>query len=180
MCARPLPSLSAFQPGDKLARCHSYSGPEGRRCQRANRSTPFRGGDCAAMSNPPVVDMGGAFEWDWGDLRLRCLRETRRVLGNGGAAEDATQEALIRAWRQRDSCQDPRRSGPWVSTIARREALRLVVRHGHDRYLDIPRTVGSPSADGSDGEAVGAVRTAVERLDPEDRWLVFAHYWQDR
>ena len=132
------------------------------------------------MSNPPVLDTGGAFEWDWGDLRLRCLRETRRVLGNGGAAEDATQEALIRAWRQRDSCQDPRRPGPWVSTIARREALRLVNCHARDRTFDFGRTAASaPLATGlwEDGTEL---RTALERLRPDERWLLFAHYWEDR
>jgi RNA polymerase sigma-70 factor (ECF subfamily) len=132
------------------------------------------------MDKPAAFRTGGTLEWDWGDLRLRCLRETRRVLGYSCAAEDATQEALIRAWRQRDSCQDPRRPGPWISTIARREALRLAVCHGRDRFVDIPCTAASPPVDGGDFEAVGAVRSAVERLDPEDRWLVFAHYWQDR
>jgi DNA-directed RNA polymerase specialized sigma24 family protein len=131
------------------------------------------------MSNPPVVDMGGAFEWDWGDLRLRCLRETRRVLGNGGAAEDATQEALIRAWRQRDSCQDPRRPGPWVSTIARREALRLVSCHARDRTLDFACTAAPPPAP-SGWDNGTELQTALERLPAEDRWLVFAHYWEDR
>ena len=29
-------------------------------------------------------------------------------------------------------------------------------------------------------EAGSDVRTALEGLAPEDRWLVFAHYWEDR
>ena len=132
------------------------------------------------MDYPPALDAGGAFEWDWGDLRLRCLRETRRVLGNGGAAEDATQEALIRAWRQRDSCQDPRRPGPWVSTIARREALRLVRRHARDRTLDFACTAPPAPLPPSAWEEGSELRTAIERLRPEDRWLVYAHYWEDR
>src|SRR4051794_12269275 len=96
------------------------------------------------MSDPAAFSVGGAVEWDWGELRQRCLRETRRVLGQGGAAEDATQEALIRAWRQRDSCQDPRRPGPWISTIARREALRLAGRHSRDRSLVLACTAVPP------------------------------------
>jgi RNA polymerase sigma-70 factor (ECF subfamily) len=132
------------------------------------------------MDNPPATRTGGASEWDWGELRQRCLRETRRVLGHGGAAEDATQEALIRAWRQRDSCQDPRRPGPWISTIARREALRLARRHPRDRCLDFACTATPPPLEATDAEATGALRIAVESLDPADRWLVFAHYWEDR
>jgi RNA polymerase sigma factor (sigma-70 family) len=132
------------------------------------------------MNHPRVLDTGGTCEWDWGDLRLRCLRETRRVLGNGCAAEDATQEALIRAWRQRHSCQDPRRPGPWVSTIARREALRLVRCHARDRSLDFACTAPPAPLPPGAWEEGGELRIAIERLPPEDRWLVFAHYWEDR
>src|SRR5919202_663348 len=70
--------------------------------------------------------------------RSRCLRETRRVLGHGSAAEDATQEALIRAWRQRGACRDPHRPGPWISVIARREALRLATGSQSDHLMPDP------------------------------------------
>ncbi len=132
------------------------------------------------MNSPPAFRVGGALEWNWSELRLRCLRETRRVLGPGYAAEDATQEALIRAWRQRDSCKDPRRPGPWVSTIARREALRLAGRHPRDWMLDFSCAGAPVQAETRDWEAGSDVRTALEGLAPEDRWLVFAHYWEDR
>jgi RNA polymerase sigma-70 factor (ECF subfamily) len=131
------------------------------------------------MDYPRVSPAGRVSEWDWGDLRQRCLRETRRVLGNGGAAEDATQEALIRAWRQRDSCQDPRRPGPWISTIARREALRLAGR-SRDRSLDLACAAASAPLQACDHEAGPALRAALQHLEPRDRWLVFAHYWEDR
>jgi RNA polymerase sigma-70 factor (ECF subfamily) len=130
------------------------------------------------MDNPLALQAAGASEWDWGDLRQRCLRETRRVLGNGGAAEDATQEALIRAWRQRDSCQDPRRPGPWISTIARREALRLAIRP-RDRSFD-PACAAAPPLQACEIEEGPALRAALRHLEPRDRWLVFAHYWEDR
>jgi RNA polymerase sigma-70 factor (ECF subfamily) len=133
------------------------------------------------MNDPLALRAGGTLEWDWDDLRLRCLRETRRVLGHGVAAEDATQEALIRAWRSRASCQDPRRPGPWISTIARREALRIAGRHARDRSTDEQRCeaaicAGSPP----EWDAGSEVRTAVVGLPPDDRWLLFAHYWEDR
>jgi RNA polymerase sigma-70 factor, ECF subfamily len=132
------------------------------------------------MDYSPALCAGGAVEWDWGELRSRCLRETRRVLGHGMAAEDATQEALIRAWRQRDSCQDPRRPGPWVSTIARREALRFAGRHAFDRALDVASNAASCPVVCGELEDRSAVRSALDCLGPEDRWLVFAHYWEDR
>src|SRR5687768_901421 len=150
MWARPSASMSAFQLREKLARKHSPGMVAALTREGVKRSTPFRGGDCSPMDTPAALPMCGAFDWDWSDLRLRCLTETRRVLGHGGAAEDATQEALIRAWRQRDSCQDPRRPGPWISTIARREALRLASRHRRDTCLDFGRTAPPLSLDTGD------------------------------
>ena len=132
------------------------------------------------MDTPAAFRTGGAFDWDWSDLRLRCLNETRRVLGHGGAAEDATQEALIRAWRQRDSCQDPRRPGPWITTIARREALRLAGRHFRDKGMEVACTAAVLQHEHDHWEAGSGVRTDFGSLGPEDRWLVFAHYWEDR
>src|SRR3954471_15304189 len=64
---------------------------------------------------------------DWLALRQYCLGEALRVLRDREDAEEAAQEALLRAWRHRRS----RRSGswrPWVRAIARNEALRVAAR----------------------------------------------------
>jgi RNA polymerase sigma-70 factor, ECF subfamily len=65
-------------------------------------------------------------EWDWDAMRAHCLTVTRRFL-SPPAAEDAAQEAVLRAWgvADRDAIRDPR---AWVAQIARREALRLAAR----------------------------------------------------
>ena len=67
-------------------------------------------------------------EWDWGLVRAQCLREAQGVLGQSGGAEDAAQEAAVRAWRRQDSCLTPERPQPWVATIARNEALRIAAQ----------------------------------------------------
>jgi DNA-directed RNA polymerase specialized sigma24 family protein len=36
---------------------------------------------------------------EWGAIHRLCLNETRRILGPGARADDAAQEAIIRAWR---------------------------------------------------------------------------------
>jgi RNA polymerase sigma-70 factor (ECF subfamily) len=64
-------------------------------------------------------------EWDWADLRRRSRAEALRVLGDPFTADEAAQEAMTRAWRQRDRCRTPGTPGPWVAQIARNEALRL-------------------------------------------------------
>jgi RNA polymerase sigma-70 factor, ECF subfamily len=105
-------------------------------------------------------------EWDWTVLRSLCLREAERVLGSCETAEDAAQEAVVRAWRRRGSCHEPERPAPWVTTIARREALLPAGAHpAHDP--EQPIIEGAP------------VLQAIAGLDREERWLVRGRYWHD-
>lgn len=64
-------------------------------------------------------------EWDWAQLRRRSRAEALRVLRDPYTADEAAQEALTRAWRQRHRCRTPGAPEPWVAQIARNEALRL-------------------------------------------------------
>ena len=82
-------------------------------------TAPIRGGELAS----PI-------RWDWRDARARCLREAQRFLRDPLAAEDAVQEALLRAWRQRETCRQPDAPLGWMVQITRNEALR---RLGRDR-----------------------------------------------
>ena len=55
------------------------------------------------MQNALTLDAGHGWDsWDWVGLRASCLRETRRVLASEHDAEEAAQDALLRAWRGRD------------------------------------------------------------------------------
>jgi RNA polymerase sigma-70 factor (ECF subfamily) len=103
-----------------------------------------------------------------------------RVLRDPEAADDAAQEAMTRAWRQRGSCQSPSAPGPWVAQIARNEALRLWQReqrrNGHAEEVD----VAAP------GELLEdqlirrvSVRQALDTLTAEERELVTLRYESD-
>jgi RNA polymerase sigma factor (sigma-70 family) len=46
-----------------------------------------------------------------------------RVLGNRSLAEEATQQAFLKAWRAADNLDESREMGPWLATIARRVAI---------------------------------------------------------
>ena len=65
---------------------------------------------------------------EWGAVLRLCLLETRRILGPGARADDAAQEATIRAWRYWDRRSHSDAVGPWVRTIARHEAYRIAGR----------------------------------------------------
>ena len=64
-------------------------------------------------------------DWDWAFYRARCLAEARRILGSTADADDAVQEALARAWRNRHRCRTPEAPLPWLLAITRNEALRI-------------------------------------------------------
>ena len=49
----------------------------------------------------------GPIGWDWSWARALCLREAQRVLGRNAAAEDAAQEAVIRALLERSPSKAP-------------------------------------------------------------------------
>jgi RNA polymerase sigma-70 factor (ECF subfamily) len=122
---------------------------------------------------------GGGQEWDWSSLRSLCLHEAQRVLGPSATAEDAAQEAVVRAWRRRGSCREPDRPAPWVTTIARREALRLAHSLRETPLHALPPGA-HPMQDPDDAVVERApVLQAMAGLDREERWLLVARYWHD-
>jgi RNA polymerase sigma-70 factor (ECF subfamily) len=128
------------------------------------------------MTTHLAVEPSHAHAWDWAAIRAACLREAERVLGRSSDAEDAAQEAAVRAWRRRDTCNDPARPGPWVTTIARREALRIATRRAETLLAepaDAPQPASEPPA------LDDALHLAIDALATEDRLLLFGRYVQD-
>jgi RNA polymerase sigma-70 factor (ECF subfamily) len=112
--------------------------------------------------------------WDWTRVHSVALREARSVLGPGPDAEDAAQEAAMRAWRQRATCHDA--PGAWIRAIARNEALRAAGRRRDEAPLEAATEVpgdGPACADCHD------VRVAVAALEQSDRLLLLLRYWAD-
>jgi RNA polymerase sigma-70 factor (ECF subfamily) len=99
------------------------------------------------------------------------------VLGPTGTAEDAAQEAAVRAWRRRDSCQTPERPGAWVATIARREALRLA----RPARTDPLEEIAEVAEDSHEDDVLGQtdIERAIAGLSGLDREIVRGRYWDD-
>jgi len=99
------------------------------------------------------------------------------VLGRGADAQDAAQEALLRALRRRHTCDEPGRPGPWVRAIARREAWRIAGGRREEPLEAAPEPVAA--GDEETTLARMTVRAVVAGLSVRDRELLYATYWED-
>ena len=114
---------------------------------------------------------------EWGTILRLCHIEARRILGPGARADDAAQEAIIRAWRHWDRRSHPDAVSGWVRTIARREAYRIA---GHERRETLTDALEAPPCDdASRGIEAVDLRSALRRIDRRDRQLLLARYWQE-
>jgi RNA polymerase sigma-70 factor, ECF subfamily len=117
--------------------------------------------------------------WDWEAMRVHCLVVTRRFL-RGPAAEDAAQEALLRAWRMRTrvAVRDPK---AWLTRIARNEALRVVSREsvlaGRHAGADVELVPGEEWEGGVRDRLVAS--NALAALPLPDREVLHLRYLED-
>ena len=108
-----------------------------------------------------------------------------RVLGDRGLAEEATQQAFLKAWRAAGSLDESREIGPWLATIARRVAIdvhRSEARRSADPLesvaADDPALVSRPES----AEAVydvWEVREAVAELPAQEQEIVRLQHFED-
>ena len=122
--------------------------------------------------------------WDWSAARRRCLREAQRMLRDPLAAEDAVQEALLRAWRGRDACHSENGPEGWLVQITRNEALRLAGRSRvrAEREMPTAEDVHPLPAPGPDMERrleLLDLRRALAQIPDQERTLLTLRYGAD-
>lgn len=114
--------------------------------------------------------------------RLRAV--AYRMLGSHAEAEDAVQEAWLRASRAGDD--DVANLGGWLTTIVARQCLNVLrsraARHEEplDAHLPDPVLSGGEGADPAESavlaDAVGlALQVVLESLDPDERLAFVLH-----
>jgi len=89
------------------------------------------------------------------------------------------QEAMLRAWRQRDACRTPDAPLPWLIQITRNEALRLRGRNAyrvHQELVEEPVDEDPRLGQVDDRVDVGRV---LGDLCEEDRRLLELRYSHD-
>jgi RNA polymerase sigma-70 factor (ECF subfamily) len=119
-------------------------------------------------------------------MRAVAVREARRYLMGRYDVDEVVQEALVRAWRRRDTCRGEDRM-PWMRQIARNEALRLLDRrrrrHEHELLDDATLLATIPDDDADERQEGLLLRVQVERavgcLSIADRQLLALRYERD-
>jgi RNA polymerase sigma-70 factor (ECF subfamily) len=103
----------------------------------------------------------------------------RRIVGNAEDADDVTQDALLLAYRYRDSFRGDSRYRTWLYRIASTTALGYLRRRGRSREhvaaSDDPfaRDVADPAISAetalAEHEAIAMIQAALATLDPKYR-----------
>ena len=106
-------------------------------------------------------------------------RLAARILGDRCDAEDAVNEAILRAWCAFDGLREPDSFRPWLAQIVVNVCRNILERR---RTVQIG-PLGDLDPQGADpfesGLARDTVGRAIDRLSPEQRIVVVLRYWND-
>ena len=110
----------------------------------------------------------------------RLYATARLILRDDGRAEDATQEALVAAWRDLSALRDPDRFDAWLHRLLVRACYREI-RRGRHRWTIEVEVEGHESAPDADPGFDIADRDQLERgfrrLDADQRMVLVLHYY---
>ena len=119
-------------------------------------------------------------DWDWHAARRRCVSAARRVLRHREDAEEAAQEALLRAWRASDEDTAVGWADAWLTKIARNEAFRLIERRRRAAEHERAHATVAAAEDGT-AEVVDeiAFRQTLSVLAPTEKQALVLRYVGD-
>jgi RNA polymerase sigma-70 factor (ECF subfamily) len=105
-----------------------------------------------------------------------------RMLGEPSAAEDAAQDAFLRAFTRLDLYREGEPFGAWLHGIVRNRCLDIL--RSRARSTAAYPMLAPPQAD-AEADAIRnleaqGVRRALSRLPARDRALLVLRYWEDR
>ncbi|HSN76233.1 MAG TPA: sigma-70 family RNA polymerase sigma factor [Anaerolineae bacterium] len=112
---------------------------------------------------------------------------TYRMLGNAQEAEDAAQEAFLRAYKRLSTYQPDKKFSNWILSIASHYCIDLLRRRRFQWLsIDDDPTMEWLSSDEEQpddaalrGERAEEVRALLERIEPNYRAPLVLRYWHD-
>jgi RNA polymerase sigma-70 factor (ECF subfamily) len=123
----------------------------------------------------------------------RCYRLAWSILANDADAADATQDALVSAWRQLPRLREPASFDGWLNRIvanaalmARRRRVRLREVSVRPAYPDDEAPEPGPAHEAQARTAMDevvdndAIARAFDRLRPQDRMILVLHHVEER
>lgn len=134
--------------------------------ERPDLLTSAAGGDNAAFASLLDALLDSAF-------RLAAV-----MLGDRSAAEDAVQEASIKAWRKlRQLRGDPAALRPWFLSIVANECRMTRRRRWWSvlRMADVPSQANDPTGNLASGD----LHRALLRLSADERLPLILHFYLD-
>ena len=116
-----------------------------------------------------------------------AFRTAYLVLGHAAEAEDAAQEAFVKAYRALDRFREGAAFRPWllriVANTARNRRRSAGRRHGLQLRVEsaTPRDAAAPSAEAAVlvAERRRTLLAAINALSPDDRLVIGARYFLD-
>jgi RNA polymerase sigma factor (sigma-70 family) len=111
----------------------------------------------------------------------RAYRMAGLILGDQQEAEDATQDALLRAWRSAGSLRDPAGFQAWFDRILVNVCRDRLRRRGKVRLITIDDGL-SASTDRDPFRTIfdrDEMLRAMASLDDDHRIVIVLHYWAD-
>jgi RNA polymerase sigma-70 factor (ECF subfamily) len=130
--------------------------------------------------SPSTLPRTSSTSWDWAELRNFCFAHALRVVGCRDTAEEAAQEAIVRAWRHRESCRQPERPLGWLRRIAHNEAVRVACRRPDELLTGDPLPASGGRTDDSDALENRLLFSGIlGTLSEADQELAWLRYYED-
>jgi RNA polymerase sigma-70 factor (ECF subfamily) len=134
----------------------------------------------ADVSTPAAEDRRGKFLAGARPALDRAYRLAGLLLGDGHEAEDATQDALVVAWKSFDTLREADRFGAWFDRILVNGCRDRLRRRNVVRFIPID---GEPEPAGHDPFMSvierDALLTGLGVLTADERIVVVLRFWAD-
>ena len=113
----------------------------------------------------------------------RCLRVATQLLGDADEAEDAVQDAFVRAYRHLGGYREQDRFGAWLLRIVVNQCRTRATRESrylrYDDELDAPLAESAQEPQGEAADRRAELAHALAQLGPEQREAIVLRFAEE-